>query len=617
MAKFLLDEGERPTEYQNQSRSTQNMETQSEEAESKAKWVFQRYKEAKGFKKNYDGNWDRYYKLYMGQHWQTNRPEWKSAPVINFIFSVIETIIPIMTDSNPTITAVPRMPDDAGIAEVISNILKKVWADNRMQLKLPTIVKNTLKYGTGFCKVWWNPELANGLGDVAISVVDPRHVYPSPGAIEIDDAEYIIYAANVPISLIERMFPENKDTIPPGVWDDELTVHKFANGDRGNAPALIGPIATTDGSTSSWPATFPSGQSSIDRNKMATLIELWDRDENGRAHVTIMANGILLRDSETPFRHNKFPFVKFIDYTIPSCFWGMGDIQQLEPLQDFINKRRGQTQDILRITSNPPLIVDSDSGVNPKAITTRPGIMIFKSRGSEVKWLQPPQIPSALFEVQELDKKDFDAISGVYDVTQGKRPTGIEAASAITELQEAAQTRIRFKTRNMESSLEQLGELAVSLIQEFYTEERTIRLVGTQQNKPQFVTVNEEVMDENGSVSRINDVSVGEFDIEIGVGSTMPVNKARRYTEMMEMYQAGIVDGQAVLENSTLSPEEQNRITMRMQQQQAMMQEQQMAAMGGDPTSMGGQPPPPPEVTEEELEQLEQSHAAEQLNLED
>src|SRR6266403_3816847 len=121
---------------------------QGDDADAKAKRVFNKYREAKAFKKNYDKDWDRYYKLYIAQHWLGNRPEWKSTPTVNFIFATIETIIPIMTDSNPTITIVPRMPDDAGIADVLGNVVKKIWTDQGMQLKLPTILKNSLIFGS-------------------------------------------------------------------------------------------------------------------------------------------------------------------------------------------------------------------------------------------------------------------------------------------------------------------------------------------------------------------------------------------------------------------------------------------------------------------------------------
>jgi hypothetical protein len=611
MADILMGDP-RPVELQNSNGAVPVVQ-QSPADEELARKVFYKYKEAKNFKRNYDKDWDKWYKLYSGAHWEANRPSWKSDPVVNFIFATIETIIPIMTDSSPTITVVPTMPDDATNAEVFSQIVKRSWVSNEMQLKLPTILKNVLKYGTGFAKVWWNPKLSKGMGDVAVSVVDPRHVYPSPGAIEIDDAAYMIYAANVPLSTVERDYPNVKGLIPPGVWDEDLSINKTVTAQGGGKVALIGPIQSTDGSTVSWPAGTSPNAASYDRGRMCTIVELWSKEDDDSMRVTIMANGVLLKDEPTPFQHGEYPFIKFIDYVIPSCFWGMGDIQQLEKLQDNINKRRGQTQDILRITGNPPIIADADSGLNPKAMTTRPGTIIFKNRGTEVKWLQPPILPASLFQLQELDKQDFDSISGIYDVTQGKKPSGIEAASAITELQEAAQTRLRHKVRNMESGLYRMGRQIISLIQQFYTEERTIRLVGKNPTQPEFVTVNKEIIDENGNLVKLNDTSIGEYDLEVGVGSTMPVNKTRRYTEMMEMYSAGVVDAQAVIENSTLSPQEQMRILSRMQQQQQAMAQAQGGAVPAEGAPSGGDEAPP---SEEELAQLEQGAMADETGLE-
>jgi len=277
-------------------------------------------------------------------------------------------------------------------------------------------------------------------------------------------------------------------------------------------------------------------------------------------------------------------------------------------------RARAQITDILRLTANPPFVADADSGVNPKAMTNRPAVIIYKNRGSEVRWLTPPQLPAALFELQDLDKKDFDAISGVLDVTQGRRPVGIEAASAISELQEAAQTRIRFKVRLMEASLRQLGKLMMSLVQQFYTEERTIRTQGATSGQPEFVTVNQEQIDPmTQAVTKINDVTVGEYDIEIGVGSTLPVNKTRRADQMIELYQLGVVDKRAVLENVGLPPEDYEKILARVEQaeQQQMLAAQGMApegeAMAGSaPAGAEGGPQSPP-PTEEELIELEQS----------
>lgn len=589
------------------------------EEEEKVEKVFQAYKESKKFKSTFDRNWDKFEKLYSGVHWEGPRAEWKSTPVVNYCFTVVETIVPIMTDSNPTIMIAPQESDDSNTAEIIGQCVKRILVNNRAQKKFTQTVRNSLVLGTSFMKVWWNRSACGGKGDVEISVVDPRHCFPSPGALDIQEAAYFIYATNVPINYIEEMYPDAKGKIKPGVWEEDLTVEKNnVSQGGGGSGIVVGPVQSTDsagtgaGSSTSWASDAGNAvKGSMERSKLATLIEMWHK-KDGKVWCTVAANKVLLHDNESPFKHNRYPFAKLVDYDIPSSFWGMGEIQQLEKLQDFINKRRGQTQDILKICASPPLIADSNSGINPKAMVARPGTIIYKNQGTDVHWMQPPNLPAALFDVQQLDKQDFDAISGVFDVTQGRKPSGIEAAAAIVELQDAAQTRIRLKVRNLETFLQELGELIVPTMQQFYTSERVVRLVGGNPMQPEFVVVNKMVVDKTGKAVKINDVTTGEYDIEIGVGSTMPVNKARYYTQMKEMFELGIVDDQAVIESSILPPPEVSRILQRKRQkeQELMMLEQGMApppSGGAAPMGPSGPAPsgPPSGPSEEELRMIE------------
>ncbi len=583
--------------------------------QSLAMSVLNAYKDAKRYRAQYDKNWERWYRLYSGQHWDGPRPEWRSTPVVNFIFSTIETILPIMTDNNPQINIIPKNEDSQEMSAIMGAIMEKLWISNRMGLKLPETVKSALKYGTGIQKVWWNPKMADGLGDVCVSVVDPRHFYPSPGAKTIQDAAYVVFAANVPLDAVIRDFPDAKGKIEGGIWDPELTVNKTITSQRVDSGVFLGPVSNTLGTdTTEFKGNLQGKDGTMDRNKLCTLIEWWHRDDSGQTWVTIMANGILLKHDKNPFNHNKFPFIKYIDYQVPSMFWGMGEIQQLEKLQENINQRRAQITDILRLTANPPFVADADSGVNPKAMTNRPAVIIYKNRGSEVRWLTPPQLPAALFELQDLDKKDFDAISGVLDVTQGRRPTGIEAASAISELQEAAQTRIRFKVRLMEESLVELGEQMLSLVQQFYDMPRTIRIKTGIKGGATFVQLNQEQVDPmTQEIQKLNDPSVGEYDVEIGVGSTLPKDKTARANQMIELFQMGVVDRRAVLENIGLAPEEYESLIARMEQQEQMqmMAAQGMPPEGGmPPDASGGSPaggPQEPPPTEQELQELENS----------
>lgn len=574
---------------------------QSEPARDLAQRVLGKYREAKRHRSTWDKDWERFYRLYAGQHWDAPRPEWRSDVTVNFIFSTIETILPIMTDSHPTINIVPTMDHSNKNAEILGEIVKRIWVSNDMTVVLPRTIKNALKYGTGIQKCWWNPNAKNGIGDVAVSNVDPRHFFPSPGATDIQNAHYVIFAANIPLATVYRDFPEARGKIKGGVWDEELTVNKNVTSQR-NDTLNLGPVSNTAGTSTTDFARSPEGRDGVmNRDKMVTLIELWERDDEGQSWVTIMANGVLLKHMPNPFKHNKFPFIRYVDYDIPSCFWGMGEVAQLEKLQMSINQRRAQATDILKITGNPPFVADSNSGINPKAMTNRPGTIIFKNPGSQVDWLNPPNLPAALFTIQEMDKQDFDSISGVMDVTQGRKPTGIEAASAIAELQEAAQTRIRFKVRTMEASLQELGSQIVSLVQQFYDDERVIRIVGPQGAKPQFVTINQPSINDEGKPFKINDISIGEYEVEVGVGSTMPINKTRRANQMIELFQLGVVDRRAVLENVGLPPEQYEKILARMEAQEAAA----LAAQGGGMMPAGPMPAAPSEPSEEELAALE------------
>lgn len=563
-------------------------------------FVYANYSEAKKFRGNYDKDWERWWKFYLGQQWDGPRPNWKSSPVLNYIFAAIETVIPLMTDSDPTITVAPAQPEDLQLAEIHSELQKRIWARNKMRSKLVKFVKNGLILGDGILKVWFNSEAEDGMGDVEYSLVDNRHFFPSPGALTVQDAAYIVFAANMPINLIEGMYPEAKGKIEPGVAEEELGGSR-SFGAPGGSGYMSGPVAGTDGSSTlgntSWAKTMAEG-AQIDKGKVATLLEMWHRID-GDVWVTVFANGVKLKHARSPFRHNKYPFVKWSDYPISNSFWSMGDVQQLESPQKFINVRRGQTQDLLKICANPPFVADANSGINPKAMTSRPGIILYKNQGTEASWMQPPNIPGALFEVQRMDKGDIDSISGVYDVTKGKDPGQIEAAKAITALQDTAQTRIRLKVRNLEDALQELGEQSLALVQQFYTEKRVVRLMGGDPRQPRFITVNGQTVDKMGNPVKLNDVSVGKFDVEIGVGSTMPVDRTARAAELKELFQLGIVDGQAVLEGSTIPSSQTATILQRMQ-------EAAMAAQGAMPEEgpQAAQAPPPP-VSEEEIASLE------------
>src|SRR5689334_3614400 len=111
-----------------------NPEDQGELQQRLAAQVLAAYKAAKKYRSTFDRDWDRWYRLYSGQHWEGPRPEWRSTPVVNFIFSTIETILPIMTDNNPQINVAPKNSASLPTASLMGVIMEKLWVDQDLDI---------------------------------------------------------------------------------------------------------------------------------------------------------------------------------------------------------------------------------------------------------------------------------------------------------------------------------------------------------------------------------------------------------------------------------------------------------------------------------------------------
>ena len=573
------------------------------------------YSEAFDFKQPYAKDWARWYLLYQGRHWDGRQPEWMSTPVVNLTFSVIQTILPIMTDARPQIAVMPRRPDMEHSASILRQLVEYQWEKNDLDILLPKVMLNTLIFGNGFMKVLWDPALGGGMGDVKVIAIDPAHIFVSPFSRTLDDADYVIHAENLPQETVHRMFP-GLAAERSGPDDPRLTLQRSItsqNPSRGGS--LNNTVRSTDGS-----AVYgysPSGeveQGSTGGVNLVTVYERWERRPEG-IWQTVVANDQILKDEISPFGHDRFPFVHFVDHPCTWTFWAMGEVQQVERLQIEINRRRGHILDILRFSASPILVVDPASGVDYASIVARPGLVIPAEGGMQsVGWLQPPQLPSALFDINQIDKQDFDTVLGNVDVLQGRRPAGVEAGVAIEMLQEAANVRMRLKVRNMENSIRKLGELMIKMMQQFYDTQRVFNVAGNEiamSEKPltpdAFLTINQpqeaEMMDGEASVTgmqnEIPSLLDAEFDVRVGPGSTLPVSRSHEFQKAITLYQMQVLDDEGVMKRSGFPRWDEELERSRMFWQMKMMEQlgmQEQSAAGQEPGAEPGAEASPEEI---------------------
>lgn len=199
----------------------------------------------------------------------------------------------------------------------------------------------------------------------------------------------------------------------------------------------------------------------------------------------VIAGGILLEKEENPWEDGKFPWARFVNYVDPRQFWGISEIEQLRETQKLKNKVISFALDVLTLMGNPIWIVDDASGVDTDNLTNQPGLVVEKAAGSEVRREEGVQLQPWVLQLLEVISRQYDDIAGQSDLTKGVGSPD-NSGYAIDLLQQAQQTRLRQKSRNLDAYMQNLGQLYASRIFQFYSIPRVIRMTENQEASKYF-----------------------------------------------------------------------------------------------------------------------------------
>lgn len=524
--------------------------TPTEKERKLVEWVYSKFKQAYVVKAPLMDKWKEYMSAYKGTYFQNkNLPDYKSNEISNHVFSTIETIRPIMTDNNPKFLAVPSTPQGMEFSADVQTALDYEWDREKMSLKLPAQLIPMLVYGNAVWFVQWDGKDGE-YGNISIKPVDPFNIFPDPLAESVDNSEFLVYATYRNANQIKQQFPEKASAIEGSrITMSELVAERDNNDTQDANQVLI---------LEMWCRDWVTMDETVEGKKQLKY-------PKGRVITCLPELGILLSDKKNPYKDGKFPFVLMKNYDIPFEFWGVGEIEQIMSPQHYVNELTNQIIDNAKNTANMQWIIDKNSGIGQGKLTNRPGLVIRKTPGSEVRRDTPPAMPSYVREQIEVLKKDIQDISGVFDSLKGEQQGSVTAASAILALQEASQARIRLKIKLMEASLSELAQIVYSRMQQFWKLDRWVRVTDVEGN-PSFREIGAQVLS-------------NDYDLKVMAGSTMPVNRNAMLDLMIRLAQTNgedglpLVDRKAVLE--FLPTGDKKAITDRFAELQAQQQQAQ------------------------------------------
>ena len=264
------------------------------------------------------------------------------------------------------------------------------------------------------------------------------------------------------------------------------------------------------------------------------------------------------------------------------------DVRIYRPLQEYINKIRSLIIAHASTSTNVKLLIPRGS-VDKRQVEEEWGragtsVIEFDAELGAPIVAGPVPLPNELYKNEADAKADLEYGFGIYELMQGGGRGAPATYRGTIVVDEFGQRRIKSRRDDIEDMLNQVGTIAVPLMQQLYTEEKVIRLVqpNGEENTQRFNYFKE--MD-NGDVVKYHDIGVGKYDIQVVSGSTLPTNRMALLNTYMQMYQMGLIDQTEVLKKSELVDIDgvmgrSGQMQQMMQQMQAM--EQELKKVKGD-----------------------------------
>ena len=227
-------------------------------------------------------------------------------------------------------------------------------------------------------------------------------------------------------------------------------------------------------------------------------------------------------ESKKCYLFDKFPFTKVNSLYETTAAFGPSDIEQLEAINIELDKSLSQFNTAKDKITRSKIINPKNSGVPNEHLTNFVGILNPTNANHGIQYLEAAPIQQDLLTAINIYKDFFFLIAGDFEMDQAEgKGKNVIAYKAIAALMERAATLKRGKIRSYQLLIRERGRMYVSLMQNFYTEDR-------------WVSYSE------GGEEQIEQVRGTDLLIparlSIVSGSTLPVSRVQEREEALAMF---------------------------------------------------------------------------------
>lgn len=293
-----------------------------------------------------------------------------------------------------------------------------------------------------------------------------------------------------------------------------------------------------------------------------------------RLRWTHMIGDVVAYDGWSPYE--SMTVTPFFPYWRRGMTQGM--VESLLDSQDEINKRRSARLNIVGRASSggwmfPKGCLDPMQKENLQRFGSTPGVQIEYEPGRNMDWkpepISPGVPPMAMAQLEHESEADLKDISGINAAALGQLEQSALSGRAILARQRQAVVGLEFLVANYGRTKRLQGAKLQQMVQNHYTEQRTIRTVG--EGTSQISTV----INQRSAMGIRNDVALGTYTAMIDDRPLTDDFLAAQFEEMLKLKQLGMpIPDEFLIDASTFPRKEELKDALQAQRQQeeAMLQ---------------------------------------------
>lgn len=364
--------------------------------------------------------------------------------------------------------------------------------------------------GTSIMQVAWDPDMADGNGDIALIRWPMESFLWDPTAENVQDARAVIKISWHPMSWYWAHYPDEA----PYVAADEGTHNEVG---------------------------MPSSQKGLNGSDedRAMMLEYWYREYDRQKrrytiNVAYCAGGAMLEHHEDVYGHGLYPFIVDVHSTVEGSMAGEGLVQELVPMQRYINRYAKYIDVNLRMSAKGRMLVRKNSGIDRNALADWSQDMIEGDSivaGEDWAWMQHAPLNGMISQQMLQMQSDMKQDSGMNQFSRGETTGGVVSGKAVAALQQAGGKVTGMRTDTLNIGFKRMTEQILWLISEFYDEDRMLYITGRDGSSRQIVIKPDVYFDRKD-----NGVNPPPYLVQIEVMKKDPVSLETQNEMYMQAY---------------------------------------------------------------------------------